>query len=256
MRRRLDDYHEKFLHSLAGQCVATYVLGIRDRHPGNFMLQHETGKFFHIDFGHFLGHGKLKLGFNRDREPFIFSDELHYFLKYFGEVRIEREKENRQKSGKGGKDEAGAAGTPGPGRGSADRALLPDAGVTAETPLAGGQAPRDLDTFAGASQPYGARGDGPAGADGTKPLYRFDITLSDPSKKLKLKKRGTGGDDKEGRREELYRDRQTVPYRPPEWFEDRFETLASRAFLEIRQNADVFINLLILMLVSDLDELD
>ena len=54
------------------------------------MLQNESGRFFHIDFGHFLGHGKLKFGFNRDREPFIFSDELHYFLKYFSEVSIKR----------------------------------------------------------------------------------------------------------------------------------------------------------------------
>ena len=47
-----------------------------------------------------------------------------------------------------------------------------------------------------------------------------------------------------------------MKYFPPEWYEDMFERLASRAFLEIRQNADIFINLLILMLVSDLDELD
>ena len=91
IRKRLDNYHMNFLRSLAGQSVATYVLGIRDRHPGNFMLQNETGKFFHIDFGHFLGHCKKKLGVNRDREPFIFSDELHYFLKYFSEVKIEKD---------------------------------------------------------------------------------------------------------------------------------------------------------------------
>lgn len=76
IEKRLKNYHSTFLSSLAGQCVATYVLGVRDRHPGNFMLHNPSGKFFHIDFGHFLGHGKKKNGFSRDREPFILSKEL------------------------------------------------------------------------------------------------------------------------------------------------------------------------------------
>ncbi len=41
-----------------------------------------------------------------------------------------------------------------------------------------------------------------------------------------------------------------------DYFEDMFENLASKAFLKLRQNADIFINLLILMLVSGLEELD
>ena len=47
------------------------------------MLQNMSGTFFHIDFGHFLGNGKKQLGFTRDREPFILSNELNYFLKNF-----------------------------------------------------------------------------------------------------------------------------------------------------------------------------
>ena len=67
------------------------MLGIRDRHPGNFMLKTDTGQFLHIDFGHFLNHRKFKLGVSRDREPFILSKELVYFLKYFREIEIVNE---------------------------------------------------------------------------------------------------------------------------------------------------------------------
>ena len=49
------------------------------------MLHNMSGTFFHIDFGHFLGACKLIKGikFNRDREPFILTKELNYFLRNF-----------------------------------------------------------------------------------------------------------------------------------------------------------------------------
>lgn len=75
--------HEVYIKSCAGQAVATYLLGVRDRHPGNYMLDQSNGRFFHIDFGHFLGHSKHKFGFNRDREPFIFMREMNYLLMNF-----------------------------------------------------------------------------------------------------------------------------------------------------------------------------
>lgn len=201
--RKLDMYHDQFKKSLAGQCVATYVLGIRDRHPGNFMLKKDTGQFFHIDFGHFLGHGKIKAGFLRDREPFILSEELQYFLKNFREINVDLDhKANKEQ-------------TP-------DVQLPPDG--------------EDEDDKR--NEIIQAEGVGSGLKETQHRKFFYTLSFTDPKKGTKVKK--------DVQRKHI----------PPEQFEHEFQKLAVEAFLEIRRNADIFINLLLLMIVCDLEELD
>nr|CAB3264879.1 phosphatidylinositol 4,5-bisphosphate 3-kinase catalytic subunit beta isoform-like [Phallusia mammillata] len=75
----LDQAIENFTYSCAGYCVATYVLGVGDRHSDNIMVR-EKGQLFHIDFGHILGNFKSKYGIKRERVPFVLAHDFVHVI--------------------------------------------------------------------------------------------------------------------------------------------------------------------------------
>jgi len=70
---------DNFVSSCAAYCVASYVLGLGDRHADNIMVT-TMGNLFHIDFAHILGNIMMFGAYKRERAPFVLTPEFVFVM--------------------------------------------------------------------------------------------------------------------------------------------------------------------------------
>ncbi|KAK8776631.1 hypothetical protein V5799_030024 [Amblyomma americanum] len=71
---------DNFIKSCAGCCVATYVLGVGDRHNDNILLS-TSGHMLHIDFSKVMGRAETLGGIKRDRAPVALTPDMVYVIR-------------------------------------------------------------------------------------------------------------------------------------------------------------------------------
>ena len=103
-KKNLKEAQKNFAESLAGFCIVSYFLQIKDRHNGNIMLDNK-GHIFHIDFGFILGSSPKNLGFEKPHFKLVKdyvdildglnSEIFEYFKNKFVEGIIECKKHHQ-----------------------------------------------------------------------------------------------------------------------------------------------------------------
>lgn len=76
---RHEEAIENFVSSCAAYCIASYVLGLGDRHADNIMVT-TMGNLFHIDFAHILGNIMRFGAYKRERAPFVLTPEFVFVM--------------------------------------------------------------------------------------------------------------------------------------------------------------------------------
>ena len=74
---KISQFRNNLIATAAGAYVATYVLGVRDRHSNNILIDKNDGTLLHIDFGYIMGE-TIKNGI--DAPPIAITHDLYQII--------------------------------------------------------------------------------------------------------------------------------------------------------------------------------